>query len=269
MIPFAHITRVSMAMYLSMASMREKISIANDIESQMDIWISSLSERIRPGFPRENDSFRILKDPKWARRQRLVLHIRYCNVKMVLYRPFLAYASQSTERIPVVLEATVTKCVDAARKTIEIMHETFRHHIFFRTWWYNTTYILYAASIIVCHATQVAPSPEKPDLFRLVGMTVEILEAVEECFVAKKAGEMSKQSLSTARQRASARQALSDHQRKTSPDYPQPPGATTRFNINAILDSQMPFLPMNTTFDFDDPDLSFPMDESQFMFGPP
>lgn len=51
MIPFARITRrVSITMYLSTASMREKIVVANDIESQMDTWISSLLERIRPGF---------------------------------------------------------------------------------------------------------------------------------------------------------------------------------------------------------------------------
>jgi hypothetical protein len=269
MIPFAHITRrVSMAMYLSSASMREKISLASDIESQMDTWISSLPERIRPGLTREESSSRILKDPKWARRQRLVLHIRYCNIKMVLYRPFLVYASQSAQRIPVVLETTVTKCVDAARKTIEIMHETFRHHIFFRTWWYNTTYILYAASIILCYATQVAPSQERPDLFRLIDMTVEIFEVMEECVVAKKAGEMIRQSLSTARQRSNAAQALSEQQQMSTSDHLRPPGANTEFNINAVLDDEMPFLPINTVFDFDDPEFSFSMEESQFMFGP-
>jgi hypothetical protein len=266
MIPFAHITRrVSVAMYLSKASMREKISWTDEIESQMDVWLSTLPEKIRPGATRENDSFRILKDPKWARRQRLVLQIRYWNVKMVLYRPCLIYASQNAQRLPVVLEATVAKCVDAARNTIEIMHETFRHHVFFRTWWYNTTYILYAASIILCYATRVASSPEKPDLFRLIDMTVEIFEAMEECFVARKAGEMIKQSLSNARKQAATLQTSSAQQRTTSQDFVQQPGIDTEMDINTMLNSQMELLPMDTMFDFDDPDFAFTMDGSQFI----
>lgn len=267
MIPFAHITRrVAIDMYLSKSSMRDKISLANDIESQMDIWLSTLPEKIRPGFTREEGGLRILKDPKWARRQRLVLQIRYWNVKMVLYRPCLIYASQSPQRLPMALEATVAKCVDAARNTIEIMHETFRHHVFFRTWWYNTTYILYAASIVLCYATRVASSPEKPDLFRLIDMTVELFEAMEECFVARKAGEMIKQSLSSAQQHAATLQTSSDHG-TTSQDFVQLPGIATEMDISTLLNNHTQFPPMDTMFDFDDPDFTFPIDGSQFMFG--
>ena len=54
---------------------------------------------------------------------------------MVLFRPFLAYASQSQHQIPALLDATVAKCVDAAKRTIEIMYDTFCHHVFFRSWY--------------------------------------------------------------------------------------------------------------------------------------
>jgi len=148
------------------------------------------------------------------------------------------------------------------------MHETFRHHVFFRTWWYNTTYILYAASIILCYATRVAPSTEKAELFRLIDMTVDMFEAMEECFVARKAGEMTKQSLSSARQQTATFQPSSAHRRANSQDFVQRPSVAMDVDINAMLNTEMHFLPMDTMFDFDNPDFAFPMDGFQFMFGP-
>lgn len=187
---------------------------------------------------------------------------------MVFYGLCLFYASQSPHRLPIELEVTVQKCVDAARNTIEIMHETFRHHVFFRTWWYNTAYILYAASIILCYATRVAPSTEKAELFRLMDMTVEMFEAMEECFVARNAGEMIKQSLSNARQQAATIQIASAHRRANSPDFVQHPFIATHLDVNAMLNTQMQFLPMDTMFDFDNPDFAFPMDGFEFVFRP-
>lgn len=131
MIPFARITRQVSVATLSRKSLREKIANANEIEAEMDRWLSDLPNIIRPDVT-QTQGVKILKDPKWARRQRLVLHIRYCNVKMILYRPFLAYAAQSDQRLPPLLETTLTKCVDAAKRTIEVVHTTFCNHVFFR-----------------------------------------------------------------------------------------------------------------------------------------
>lgn len=263
MIPFARITRQVSVATLSKKSLREKIATANEIESEMDKWLSMLPGVIRPDVS-QVQGIKILKDPKWARRQRLVLQIRYHNVKMILYRPFLAYAAQSDQRIPPLLEFTLAKCVDAARNTIEIVHATFCNHVFFRSWWYNTTYILYAASIILSYATQSAPAAEKPGLFMLIDMAVEVLEAMEECFVASKAGEMIKQALSNARE-----QSATTHQPiPISYDIQQPDPATADWRFNSMLDNQMPYIPMTSMFDFEDADFNFAVDDMQFMFAP-
>ena len=222
-----------------------------------------LPETIRPDVS-QKQGLKIVKDPKWARRQRLVLQIRYYNVKMILYRPFLAYAAQSNQRIPPLLELTLAKCVEAARNTIEIMHATFCNHVFFRSWWYNTTYILYAASIILSYATQSAPSGEKPELFKLVDIAIEVLEAMDECFVASKAGEMIKQALLNARNQTSTIQQPMPANYNLQP----PDAATVDWRFESMLDNQMPYMPMTSMFDLQDADFNFAMDDMQFMFAP-
>jgi hypothetical protein len=263
MIPFARITRQVSVATLSKKSLRDKIATANEIEHEMDRWLSMLPETIRPDVS-QKQGLKIVKDPKWARRQRLVLQIRYYNIKMILYRPFLAYAAQSNQRIPPLLEFTLAKCVEAARNTIEIMHATFCNHVFFRSWWYNTTYILYAASIILSYATQSAPSGEKPELFKLIEIAIEVLEAMDECFVASKAGEMIKQALLNAHDQISTIQ----QPMPANYDLQPPDAATVDWRFNSMLDNQMPYMPMTSMFDLQDSDFNFAMDDMQFMFAP-
>jgi hypothetical protein len=55
---------------------------------------------------------------------------------------------------------------------------------------YNTTYTVFAASIILVYVTQEASEMEIPPLLKLVGMAIEILETMDECVVAAKAAQM-------------------------------------------------------------------------------
>jgi hypothetical protein len=73
------------------------------------------------------------------------------------------------------VQEAVGKCVDAATATIELMHEMFCNHIFFRTWWYNTTYVLYAASIVLCYGTRLASKNEEERYLVLGSKAVKIL----------------------------------------------------------------------------------------------
>lgn len=63
---------------------------------------------------------------------------------MVLFRPFLAYLTSTTEDLngknwtpeaQAVLEMAARKCIDSSKKTVEIIYETFRQHTFFRCWY--------------------------------------------------------------------------------------------------------------------------------------
>ena len=104
-------------------------------------------------------------------------------------------------------------------------------------------------------------------MFRLIDMTVEILEAMEECFVATKAGEMIKQAATNARKQEAAMQAAVTHQTTSVQDFAQPQ-LVAEWGVNSMLDTQMPYIPMDSMFDFEDPEFNFAMEDMQFMFAP-
>ena len=63
---------------------------------------------------------------------------------MFIFRPFLAYLTLTPQgeggktRAPEaqrLLELAAKKCLDSARKTVDIIYETFRQYSFFRCWY--------------------------------------------------------------------------------------------------------------------------------------
>lgn len=85
MVDFARITRkVSVQIYHRRLTLTEKLAAALTIEAELDAWVAQLPGWIRPGFIGTDGGTSAgagfgrndLKDPKWARRQRLVLGIR-------------------------------------------------------------------------------------------------------------------------------------------------------------------------------------------------
>ena len=205
-----------------------------------------------------------MKEPEWARRQRVVLELRYLNVKMVLFRPFLICTTRNTRHGSPMLNTAVTKCVDAASRSIELMHETFCKHAYFRTWWYNTTYILYAASIILCYVTRTVsvPGTGKTDLLRLIDMTLEVLEVMEESVVARRASDMVKNILSQVRERAPSQEGLNGDQMNSADHLMiMPTDNNSDFGSDG-LNIQMPDLSMDPDLDFIN--ASMPFDEGQF-----
>ncbi|KAJ9608056.1 hypothetical protein H2200_007044 [Cladophialophora chaetospira] len=186
MVEFARIIRkVSISIYMSAYSLSERLANAAQIEPGMDAWIESVPVIIRPSFHGEQVSV-MSRETKWARKQKHTLKLRYFNVKMVLYRPFLiAAAADNVSEMG--LQAAVIKCVSAARDTIQMMHHMYCEVSYFRTWWYNVTYTMYAASILLCYQSRLAVHEETEDLQRHVSMAVDVLEAMEQHVVAKKA----------------------------------------------------------------------------------
>ncbi|KAI9374232.1 fungal-specific transcription factor domain-containing protein [Aspergillus egyptiacus] len=223
MVDFARLTRkVSVQIYHSRLSLREKLFVALAIESEMDTWIAQLPEHIRPDFVTGLVINRnALRDPKWARRQRVVLGIRYYNVKMLLFRPFLSHFTSFPSQLQTAepelrstLVATVSKCLEAAEKTITIIHDIYRLHTFFRCWWYNTTYVTFATSTLLLPLSRPSslaailnetPSSntdtisnsdsdqtkeERNSLHKSIAKSLDILDATDECVVARKCTEL-------------------------------------------------------------------------------
>ena len=113
------------------------ITLTNLIEQELDDWVESLPPAIRPDTQnqlQQKPSLRSAKDAQWAKRQRLVLSIRYHNLKILLFGSLLI-RSLPAERsnIPGCLENT-HKCLESAKQTISIIYQTYAHNDFFQTW---------------------------------------------------------------------------------------------------------------------------------------
>lgn len=117
---------------------------------------------------------------------------------MLLFASFLTTAA-SIEPSSSVCQENISKCLESAKQTVEIIYETYRHHDFFRTWYYNTTYTLFAVSILLVYIMQEASELEKPSIFGYVEMSIEILETMDDCVVAKKAAKMIQRALQRAK----------------------------------------------------------------------
>ncbi|RBQ81824.1 hypothetical protein VDGD_02539 [Verticillium dahliae] len=194
MVDFSRLTRtVCHGIYLSDSPVLSTTALAFQIEKDLDRWIESLPEQIRPNISAGPPStLKAARDPQWAKRQKLVLTIRYHNMRILLFGSLLLKSS-GTERasIPDAHEAT-EKYLDSASKTIEIIYRTHEHNDFFRTWFYNTTYTVFAASIILVHVTRSSET-DNQYLLERVGMAIEILENMDECVVALEAAKLLRQ----------------------------------------------------------------------------
>ena len=77
MVDFGKIMRkVSVEIYHSRSSLRQKVDLALCIEKEMDDWVGRVPAAIRPKLASTQVQLGSLREPKWARRQRLVLGIR-------------------------------------------------------------------------------------------------------------------------------------------------------------------------------------------------
>ncbi|CAK7229853.1 hypothetical protein SBRCBS47491_007388 [Sporothrix bragantina] len=198
MVEFSHIVRKVSLFYTEAPAHRiDHTGTAFRLESELDAWFMGLPPFIQPGSSgsRSADS---LREPEWCRRQKLVLELRYYNVKLALFRGFIdLYVNNASMGNTAVLGALfqcANKCVSSAQRTIELMHDTFRMHVYFRTWWYNTTYIMVAAAALLSYIKRARVGGIS-SLVRLVEMSVEILDAMDESVVARKCAEILKSHL--------------------------------------------------------------------------
>ncbi|KAF4540141.1 C6 transcription factor [Lasiodiplodia theobromae] len=225
MIGLARIMRaISVKVYLHRLSLAQKLQGALNIEMEMDAWVARLPEAIRPQFTSDVGRHSRLGDPPWAYYQRLVLQIRYYNVKMLLLRPFIVHASKYSDERESSLDDAVNKCTDAAARTIDLMYETYRVHTFFHTWWYNITYLTFAASIILYRAVQSIQQPNpQHDYIRLIEQTLSMLDLMRESVVACKTAKVLRQMLAILRQRSGRSPTVAESSVSfTGPKQPAP-----------------------------------------------
>lgn len=135
------------------------------------------------------------REPEWAAKQKLVLHLRYLNARVILHRPFL---SDLTTCDLLERQKHIDLCLAAARKTIQVLYDAYANKHYFRTWWYNSTYTLYAG-MIVLYVIMLGHSTEADDLLlEDVRKSRDILRSMEEASVARRSADLLSEVLEVA-----------------------------------------------------------------------
>ncbi|KAI8312969.1 putative transcriptional regulatory protein [Colletotrichum sp. SAR11_59] len=205
MVDYSKVIRsICLGIYLPETTVPRTVTLAHQIDQDLQKWVESLPGPIRPTETVQPRSLKSAKEAQWMKRQRLVLTMRYLNLKILLFGSILL-TSTSAERasIPGSHEGIQT-CLESAKQTIEIIYQTYQHHDFFRTWFYNTTYTVFAASMILVYVTQEAVESELQPLLKLVGMAIEILETMDECVVALRSAKLLHKAIEKAEKKFSA-----------------------------------------------------------------
>ncbi|CAG9956816.1 unnamed protein product [Clonostachys rosea f. rosea IK726] len=186
----AVLRRISKKLYYDSKglTMLQKSVVAQELDTLLDDWKGQLPTYLDFG----SVSFR---EEEWAAKQKLVLHLRYLHAKIVLHRPFLeAPMSGTTTR----MSRHVDSCLEAARDTIRVIYDAYTNRHYFRTWWYNSTYTLYAGMIVLYVVILGQAAVSSNELLDDVVKAQDILQSMEEAIVARRSANLIREGLEVA-----------------------------------------------------------------------
>jgi hypothetical protein len=109
----------------------------------------------------------------------------------------------------------ITLCLDAARETIQVLHDAYAHRHYFRTWWYNSAYALYAGMIVLYVVMLRATALCSEDLLNDVAKAQIILQSMQEATVALRSAELLREGLEIARSSSQRDTAISSAENRT------------------------------------------------------
>jgi hypothetical protein len=129
----------------------------------------------------------------------------------------------------------MTACVAASVRTIEALYEIYKHRPYFRTWWYNTTYTLYASMVLLyvilsnidIESTSSNPTYNRQYLLSVVQQSVEIFQAMDMVTVARRCVEVTQEVLEIAK-RSPLQSAIQSTTSSTSIDGITNPNTTSK-----------------------------------------
>ena len=105
-------------------------------------------------------------------------------------------------------EVHTAACLDGARKTIELLYESYTHRHYFRTWYYNSTYTLYASMIVLYVILINYVHVPTVELIRDVEKSLDILHAMENVTVAHRCANLIREVLEVVQRQLKTNQAV-------------------------------------------------------------
>ncbi|ENH74716.1 Activator of stress proteins 1 [Fusarium oxysporum f. sp. cubense race 1] len=223
MVHFAAVLRrISKELYYDSKGLTllQKSAVAKELDRLLNDWKAKL--------PTYLDFTAVsFREQEWAAKQKLVLHLRYLNARIVLHRPFLEQPMLTAEAN---MSTHAELCLDAARKTICVMYDAYANRHYFRTWWYNSTYTLYAG-MIVLYIIMLGPTAvPSEDLLADAVKAHDILQSMEEATVARRSASLIQEGLEVARACVQRQQSRPDG------DTEPPFFDGTQGDLNSITD---------------------------------
>ncbi|RSL72468.1 hypothetical protein CEP53_001114 [Fusarium sp. AF-6] len=184
-------------------SLTERSTRSTSLEKSLEGWKEGLPSHLdlRASSLRENELIT---------KQKFVLRLRYLNMKILIHRPFLL--SASAEQGPP-LSTHVSSCVQAASETIRFVWDTYMYRPYFRTWWYNCTYVL-DATMALLYVTLINTSPCPVEvILGDIDKSLEIFASMKMVAVARRCTEITREVLNAAKtsHADSFHQALEKH----------------------------------------------------------
>jgi hypothetical protein len=138
MVDLSRITRtICHKIYLANAGVADMVTLTNQIEKNLDGWRQGLPKGIRPPLQQQHQqgSLRAAKDAQWVKRQRMVLNIRYHNLRILLFGALLLRSPPAGRTYIAGCQENILKCLDSAKLTISIIYQIYEHNDFFQTWY--------------------------------------------------------------------------------------------------------------------------------------
>jgi hypothetical protein len=114
---------------------------------------------------------------------------------MFIHRPFLA---NSTRMAQSAYLAHIKICLRAARETVSLLHDAYIHRYYFRSWWYNSTYTLYASVIILYIILLNCVDTPASELIVDVKKALAVLHTMEDMSVAGRCADIISEILQVA-----------------------------------------------------------------------
>ena len=190
MVSFARIAReIPSQIYTSRRTLAQKAAVAQELDIKLVEWRETL-----PGYLHKDRNS--LRQPDFVNKQsiaptssklipEIVLELRFYHLRLLIHQPFLAATEESET-----YRDHVDRCVSASTSTIHHLHETFLHRHYFRSWWYNCTYALFASMVLLFYIFKNPLSDKVPSVCLDIEMSMEVFTAMGHHRVAKRCLEL-------------------------------------------------------------------------------
>jgi Fungal specific transcription factor domain len=193
MVEYGRIARQVLGMiYLQRRTLQEKLGSAREFDAALCNWRESLATTLYCG-PQ-------LEQPDYVERQssipfhigsvrllvEIVLELRFHHLRLLIHQPVLIIPLERSE----LYRWHIDNCLSSASSTVHHLHRAFKERQWFRSWWYNSTYCLFACMVLLYSILRKPLHQSIATVCHDVEMGLEVLQAMGSHRVVKRCYEL-------------------------------------------------------------------------------